>query len=125
MTDKKDIPRWPFPDIVWETFTESKLREIRDEEIDGDELESLIELMWTEPECAYYLFWPTNRPLGKTLVDAIEENRLLRGAIESRWYIRPNVDHFIKIEKPQFDWHRETVKTTMFYRAELRLSVSE
>ncbi len=127
MAEHDDMPR--FPDIIPSSMREGALHEIEEGDIaTAEDLQILLDLMYTYPERDFYYFRKMVSPSSGPLDRAISEGIILKEEAEFFWYTHPKNPHdYVRIEvrdgKYQWDWQKEAVeKSPMSVRIKLRLS---
>lgn len=125
----KGIPIWPFdaPD----SMTESRLYVIESGDLPTDhDVQSLIQRMWLEPECAFYYYQGHlgGPPPDAALMRAKNGGSILMDERERRHYKHPkNARDYVRITPKgdgtyNWDWEREVVeKGPEFWRVTLKL----
>lgn len=124
---KESIPI--FPNIIPSSMKEGVFRIIEKGDINTKEdLQSLILLLFHEPECDFYYFLEQGTIADSLLLSAQGRGDILMSETDFFYYKHPKLDHdYVHIEKRdadyRWDWEREVVeKGPMFTRIKLQLS---
>lgn len=103
------------PDGVLSTVRRSEFRVIENADISDDEsLAHLVELMFTFPECAFYVFLQRDASLTQPLRQAMDGKVFNCTQTDLEFFRHPNFKRdFVKVHRgmERFDWQRELTAT--------------